>query len=195
MFSQNDEEKVILDFFKGRTESFLDVGAYYGTDLSNTRQLALNGWSGILVEPAPEPFIKLVQNYKNLPKCICVNAAVDSDHFWKTFYYEKRREWAGTLNEQCLKQHEIQVEYTFMVRTVTMVDLFQLSKQNGMTFKFVSVDAEWSDYSIMENSWLALRDCELICVEKGPAQWEEFFHKIGFKTKIHETPENLLFAR
>jgi len=51
MHSQNDEERHILDAFRGRPEgNFLDIGAYDGITLSNTYCLALKGWSGVCAE-------------------------------------------------------------------------------------------------------------------------------------------------
>jgi len=55
MFSQNDEEKHIVRFFRDKIDkgSFLDIGAYNGKAFSNTHRLALNGWSGVCLEPSP----------------------------------------------------------------------------------------------------------------------------------------------
>ena len=38
------------EFFKG---TFLDLGAYDGVDLSNTRALTELGWAGVCIEPNP----------------------------------------------------------------------------------------------------------------------------------------------
>ena len=51
-YSQNDEEKVILGWFRDKKKKvgrFLDVGAYTGLELSNTRALMEKGWSGVCV--------------------------------------------------------------------------------------------------------------------------------------------------
>lgn len=61
-FSQNREQRIILDFFGAHRGTFLDIGANDGVTLSNTRALALLGWSGILVEPAPMAYRKLLEN-------------------------------------------------------------------------------------------------------------------------------------
>ena len=63
MFSQREEEKYILEYFTG-TGVFLDIGAYDGKMFSNTHQLALNGWSGVCVEPSPNVFPALDHLYK-----------------------------------------------------------------------------------------------------------------------------------
>ena len=61
MFSQRDEEQVILDHFGDRVGTFLDVGAYDGITFSNTHALALKGWSGVCVEASPSCFVKLMK--------------------------------------------------------------------------------------------------------------------------------------
>ena len=57
-------EKIYLDTFGYITDGyFVDVGAFDGVGWSNTRALALAGWSGLLVEPHPEYFQKLLELY------------------------------------------------------------------------------------------------------------------------------------
>jgi hypothetical protein len=55
MFSQNNEEQVILNYFRDQAPAslhFLDIGANDGLNFSNIRQLALNGWNGACLEPS-----------------------------------------------------------------------------------------------------------------------------------------------
>jgi ribosomal protein S27AE len=62
VYSQREEEKYILECFPGKVDgSFLDIGAWSGTTFSNTRRLFELGWSGVLIEPAPGPFIQLMR--------------------------------------------------------------------------------------------------------------------------------------
>jgi len=50
-YSQNNEQQVILDYFgEHYIGTFLDLGCNDGQTFSNTRALALNGWSGVLVD-------------------------------------------------------------------------------------------------------------------------------------------------
>lgn len=62
MYSQYEEEKYVIDAFAGKAGGrFLDIGAHHPTDKSNTRALIELGWSGILIEPSPGPFINLMR--------------------------------------------------------------------------------------------------------------------------------------
>jgi len=70
IYSQYSEQSYILEAFevdggnaginytRGR---FLDIGAHHPTDKSNTRALIELGWSGLLIEPSPGPFINLMR--------------------------------------------------------------------------------------------------------------------------------------
>ncbi len=66
MYSQSEEEKYIIaaaerSEAKGLTRRLLDIGAWHATDKSNSRALLERGWSGILIDPAPGPFVNLMR--------------------------------------------------------------------------------------------------------------------------------------
>ena len=63
-YSQNNEQEIILNLFKGRTGTFLDIGANDGITLSNTYALSLQGWKGLLVEASPKAYERLVKTYE-----------------------------------------------------------------------------------------------------------------------------------
>jgi FkbM family methyltransferase len=65
MYSQNDEERVILEYFGDRKGTFLSIGENDGTTFSNVRALAERSWSGICIEPSPKAFKRLSSLYTN----------------------------------------------------------------------------------------------------------------------------------
>jgi FkbM family methyltransferase len=77
-YSQYDEEKHILAAFpEDKTEGrFLDVGAWHPTDKSNTRALYDRGWSGVMIEPSPQPVRALIEGYGYDPRVTIVAAAL-----------------------------------------------------------------------------------------------------------------------
>ncbi len=82
MYSQQSEEKLILEAFLGRSNAnpmgwrFLDVGAYHPTQFSNTRALFERGWSGVMIEPSPGPMRALLKEYGKEPRITLIQAAV-----------------------------------------------------------------------------------------------------------------------
>ncbi len=63
VYSQNNEQEIILSYFKDKIGTFLDCGANDGETFSNVRALALKGWKGVLIEPHPEAFKRLKKLY------------------------------------------------------------------------------------------------------------------------------------
>ena len=61
-YSQNNEQEFILNYFNGYKGTFLDLGAYDGIELSNTRALMELGWLGMCFEPNPDIYLRLKQN-------------------------------------------------------------------------------------------------------------------------------------
>jgi hypothetical protein len=59
-YSQTGEQEYILAH-SGPPGHFLDIGAWTATTFSNTRALFEAGWSGVLIEPSPGPFLQLLR--------------------------------------------------------------------------------------------------------------------------------------
>ncbi len=52
--SQQEEEKLVRDFFGGEAGYFVEVGANHPTEGSQTWHLEQAGWTGVLIEPQPD---------------------------------------------------------------------------------------------------------------------------------------------
>ena len=75
MRSQNNEEALVKQYFRERTGTFIDIGANDGITLSNTYAAAQRGWKGVMVEPSPSVFDKLVSNVQGTD-VTCIQAAI-----------------------------------------------------------------------------------------------------------------------
>jgi FkbM family methyltransferase len=64
MFSQNQEEEEILEYFGDHVGTFLDIGCNDCKTFSNTHALALRGWSGVLIDPSPRAIEKCKALYE-----------------------------------------------------------------------------------------------------------------------------------
>lgn len=199
-FSQNLEEQFILEYFKDKTGTFLDIGSNDGVTLSNTRALAEKGWRGVLVEPSPIAFAKLKENYRGkegfyfYPFALGItNGKVkmwdsgthlnkDDHGLLSTLNEADYRKWQDSTNFE-----EIDVQ---CFRWKTFYN--RLSIHN---FDFISCDAEGYDYEIMKQ--IDLRETSCVCVEWNmKPEMKTLFEKlmIGFKI-IYISNENLIFAR
>ncbi len=62
-YTNPEIEKRILKFFNNKTNGFfVDIGAYDGIAISNTKLLEDIGWDGICIEPHPKVYERLVKN-------------------------------------------------------------------------------------------------------------------------------------
>jgi FkbM family methyltransferase len=200
MYSQNDEEAKIVEFFGTRPGRFLDVGAFDGVTFSNTHRLLELGWIGVMVEPSPVNFYALVGNTaKYAERVTLIPAAVSRIPGLHKFWMDDTptRGWSSTMNSEMLAIGSVMKPNPASI----MVPTLKLSHLSSFgPYDFISIDAEGEDLGIMEDddSFLpVLYACRLLCVEKGQHR-EKMLHACkghGFKTIFHETPENLLLTK
>ena len=140
-YSQNDEERVILETFAGKTDGrFLDIGAYDAKMLSNTRALYEQGWSGVMVEPSPEPFVGLLREYGHDPRIELVHVAVGREGgLVKMTLTPDALSTTNEGNLGRLREGGFQFSGTAWVYEVSLYGL--LSRFAG-PFDFVSIDVE-----------------------------------------------------
>jgi FkbM family methyltransferase len=74
--SQAGEDTLLRRLLGDQVPRFLvDVGAHDGVMLSNSYTLLAEGWAGVLVEPLPTVFDRLVSNHRRHPGLMCRNVA------------------------------------------------------------------------------------------------------------------------
>jgi FkbM family methyltransferase len=163
MFSQNDEEKVILDYFDGEIGTFLDIGAYDGKTFSNTHQLALNGWSGVCVEASAGPFKSLTDLYKDNDKIELVNACIIPDtqdpRFLVPFY-----DAGGDAISSTDELHKAKWSQSSFHK-VYMMPIFinQIERLFGRAFDFINIDIEGANIELALG--MDFQACKLLCIE------------------------------
>lgn len=193
MYSQNSEEQTILDHFGDTKGTFLDIGAYDGINLSNTRALAEKGWKGVLIEPSPSTFPKLEENYKDMDGFQLFNFAIgDGD---STVFYDNKEGLGTTKKSELDRWKGHGKEYTLsMVKTTPFKSFFA---ENPADYLMISLDAEGMDYEILTQMDLNKLGCEMLCVEwntKDKDKYVNYVADYGFKLKA-ENAENLIFIK
>jgi FkbM family methyltransferase len=104
-FAQHPGEQEAILAHAGPPGRLLDVGAADGITFSMSRQLILDGWKAVLVEPSPLMFERLSSIYRDSPQISLVHAAVAlqwaivpfwySDEFLSTLHAAHREKWAA----------------------------------------------------------------------------------------------------
>lgn len=202
-YSQNEEQKAILDYFSGAEEgNFLDVGAYHPTSLSNTRCLVELGWGGVYVEPNPALLPAFEEAYGAKPEIqilpLCVGTenkeveflvASGGDILWGDAVSTIDPNWTGVWEKAGVKFTPIKREL------VTVPEL--LKRSQYPTFEFLSIDTEGNVLEIMEQIDLTKLGVRLACVEwnrKDFDRFERYFRRFRFR-EVYRSAENLIYAR
>jgi FkbM family methyltransferase len=200
MYSQNNEEKIIEDFFGDYKGSFLDLGANDGKTLSNTHLLSLKDWWGVCVEPSPKAYEKLQALYKGNKKIQTIQAAIaitdgpvslyeSDEHLGKgdssllsTIIPSEMDRWKNTQKFEPVVVEGITVE-TFLKRS------------SISSFDFISIDCEGLDYFILEQLKPHIQNTSLICVEFNNKDREKFVNLMFPRHKLlFSNFENLIFG-
>jgi FkbM family methyltransferase len=98
-YSQNGEQRLILEAFGGFVGRFLEIGACDGLLVSNTLALVELGWSGIMIEPSPRAFLELHKRHGHNPKLTLVHAAIGLGHGMSPFHDSPQAEGYATTEE------------------------------------------------------------------------------------------------
>jgi FkbM family methyltransferase len=196
-YSQNNEQELITEFFKGATPGrFLDIGAYNGKDFSNTLRLVELGWGGVCIEPSPTVFKSLLDLHGGNSEVVLINAAVGPYSELVEFHDSSGDALSTTDAGHREKWHSgLGVVYkTFWVYTVPIGEILHVF---GTGFAFINLDVESTNFKLF--SALPLRELtatKLICVEHDGQ--EEGITAIakehGFE-KLAINGENLLLCR
>lgn len=169
-YSEHGEQAHILKFFEGKVGRFLDIGAFNGIQISNTRALLEIGWTGIYVEANPPAFMQLLRHTRGY-SAMCVLAAVmpSNGHafLWDTTEVNERDPCWSEGGQCCtaFPRHNVanRVRQRFGIGCVT-VD--ELAKAYGEKFDFISIDIEGMDLDVLKTMGQVLKGCELLCFEE-----------------------------
>lgn len=195
MYSQNNEELHIVNYFKDFKGKFLDIGGFNPFTFSNTRRLYELGWSGIYIEPSPICFQSFVNEYSTEPKITLINKAVVTDDRKKIVFYESGGDAVSTTKEEHKNKWQISGS-KFSTIEVDTIKIDQIEKEFS-DIDFLSLDVESTNLEIFNSFTDAfLQNIKCICIEHD----SYFLHiskrlaGLGFDI-IDINPENIILAK
>ena len=172
---------------------YVEIGANDGISQSNTKYLELyDGWSGILIEPIPDIYSKLVKNRS--ASNIFVNSACcsfDYPNSSMTFLYANlmsisldgksdildRQQHANIGLGHLNKDESI---YKLQVPTITLNSIL-LTNSAPKRINFFSLDVEGSELEVLEGINYDLFIFDFICVEtRSFDRIEKFLREKGY---------------
>lgn len=201
VYSQNEEQKVILNYFKDKAGTLLSIGENDGQTLSNTRALILNGWVGDLVEPAPIPLEKLKELYKDNHSINIIDSAICDYTGVMSFFVSGEHLGKGdtgllsTLSLADKQKWEKSTEFKELtIPTLSWADFYN---QRGFPkYDFISIDAEGYDFNILSQIDLIETQTAMVCIEWNSLEFEKFdayFKKYNMSLLLMNG-ENLIYA-
>ena len=207
MYSQNNEEKILLDYFWRDLPNgmhLLDVGANDGKTFSNSLALIQLGWNATLLEPSPKAYQKLIELHGDNPKVKCLNYGISTESGESDFFESGGHNGSNDISlYSSIDQNEIKrwgdaVPFDKIKAQFKTYDEF-LTDVNHQTFDFVTIDIEGYDWHLLKQMDLNALGVRLLIVEwNGINDMANnmIWHCSNYGLKeISRNPENLIFAR
>lgn len=203
-YSQNNEDKIIEQYFGTRIGTLLSIGENDGTHLSNARLAIERGWTGVLVEPSQTAFRKLEALHKDRKEVYCLQVAIGETGGIHDFYESGTHLGTGdTSLISTLKQSET-VRWkgskfdnftTTKVEVMTWPDFYDLIPVKA--FNLVSIDCEGEDQYIFGAMDFTAMKTEMVIVEWNMID-KPYYTSVATKhgLRLHaENMENLIFVK
>lgn len=192
-YSQDQSEIHILEALKDiQAGRFLDIGAWHPCVFSNTRALYELGWSGVMIEPSPEPFLSLLKEYGEDDRVELVLAAIGPERTLATLY--ATADATSTTDREHLHRWQNRVKYygSFIVPMLTIDEI--LARFGA--FDFVNIDVEGISARMFHDLIATQMFPRCICVEhdQHQAELKEAAAAVHYSV-AYESGENLVFGR
>lgn len=205
MYTQNNEEQIILDYFNQKTNDMcvLDIGANDGKTFSNSLKLIELGWNAVLIEPSPKAFDKLINLHKENTKVHCYPLAISNTNGKVTL-----KESSSLINkndvalvsslkeEETIKWRKANVRFQDTeVMTLDFISFYNICPIKK--YDFISIDIEGFDYDVLIQIDLDLVSCSCLCVEFNGKESQKYIDYVAkYNMKLtHKNPENLIFTK
>lgn len=203
-YSQNNEQEIILNYFKDEIGTVLDIGANDGKTLSNSYALIERGWNGLLVEASPKAFERLT--------CVhCVpdrevqllNVAIGSKN--GNIELNESGSLLGTGDTSLVsstRQDEVDrwasLSIPFEKIIVPVIDFNTLMQRSIYDkFDFITIDIEGMEPEVVPQIFFTNLQTRMAIIEwngKNADLYDHFLLKHGLKL-IHTNAENRIYAK
>jgi FkbM family methyltransferase len=201
---QNQEDRIIKEYFGSRIGSLLSIGENDGVTYSNSRNLILEGWGGVLVEPAPEAFKRLSKLYEDpniFSDVILVNKAICHENGKVKFYDSGEHAIRGTTSLlSTVKPSEMDrwPGVPFEEKEVDCITVESLLNDYCPIpmFDLIMIDCEGFDYDILCQLNFTNLYTSCVCVEWNSIdgdKYDKVMFDQGFKL-IHTNRENKIYG-
>ena len=142
---------------------FIEVGANDGIDHDPIHEHVIrHGWSGVCVEPLPEPYAKLQQTYAGVPGVRCLQAAISDVVGEATMHVGDNTKLASLVPDRNALTRQSATS-TFTVPTTTFTDV--LGAAGNPRVDVLQIDTEGYDWHVLRTFDLATHGPVVINME------------------------------
>lgn len=144
--------------------SYLDLGAYHPTHLSNTYLFYRRGHRGVCVEPDP---VQFAQIKRERPRDTCLNAGIGVTQAEHADFYRMSIPTLNTFSQEQAERYESygqqKIEEVIKVPLVPVNTI--LKEQFSAAPHFVSLDVEGLDFEILRSFDFTQFRPQVFCIE------------------------------
>ena len=195
MYSQNNEDEIIFDYFKTKYPeksgigTMIEIGANDGKTFSNSLLFAENGWKCTLVEPSRRAFSLLEKLHLNKPNIILHNFGFGMFNGTQTFYESGAyRDGDDVALYSSLDKDEIQKwknDVPFVEVEADFITWVDFRNQNHEKYDFISIDCEGFDYNVLKSSKELLENNRIKMIKIEVLNTEDNFVNIVNLLNLH----------
>lgn len=197
MYSQNNEEEIILSHFAEAPHgTFLDIGAYDGKKFSNTLALVERGWNGFCLEPDPTNFHNLALLHADNPRVVTLKLAL-AKHTGPLTFYTSGGDGISTSDQAHREKWQKNPNVRYTETTVDGICWADFIRRfaPGYVFDFVNLDVEGQNWPLLQTINLDAVRCRVLCVEHdGEDKRIKNFLGPAWRRVLHNA-ENVIYVR
>lgn len=204
MYTQNNEEEIIGNYFGRKVGNVLSIGENDGKTFSNALALIEKGWGALLIEPSQKVWPKLVNLHKDNKRVYLANYAIGESHVKEAVLYDSGDflikgtcSLLSTLKPTEMKRWgNVQFEQA-KCEMITVEQALEFAPYK--IYHFISIDCEGYDWEILQQIDLDVLGCECIILEHNSVPrvvnlFENYVLPHGFQ-RIGYNQENIIFGR
>ena len=162
-YAMNNEDIVILNYFKDRKNGFyVDVGCYHPIHRNNTHLLHMQNWSGVNIDTSQ--FSIDLFNFMR-PKDLNYNCAISDKNENIKLFYQKELSQLSTIEKsqaESVFQGEIKEKE---INAFTLDEILSRDKYKDSKIDLLDIDVEGADLKVLRGLSFDKFKPELVCVE------------------------------
>jgi hypothetical protein len=202
MYSQNNEDDFLLEYFKDKDKGvLLEIGAYDSKTFSNSKALIEKGWTAYLVDASPFCVSKLFEDYKDNSNVHIIQSIITKGKesglvgFWEAPFSA-----ISSINKSHTRKfHSSDEEFDnntkeIFLQRLSIGELLEFVKGREGVIDFLSIDIEGFSAELAMGVDLNIIDPSCICIEHDYQKQNLLNYFSNYNERLYNG-ENLIITR